>query len=338
MSIWPSWPAIARHLHTSVTELRRTKDGIEMQSHRNLPAMGMGSLALVGLASSGSSLFAPSISPPVPIAIGPSEDAQLIQRQFSAMYHLDTVAEAIKGYRQAHHATFPPAFSTSKDGKPLLSWRVLILPYAGQEALYKQFHLDEPWDSQHNKKLLSQMPDFYKTLGNNAANTTTTLAVRGEKTVFPGGKAVSEAEVKDGLDSTIMVVEVETAKAVPWTKPDDFQYDEKKPTAGLTSSAPYGPGVFFALFCDGTLRWISNTADHAALCALFTRAGGEKVDLKTLPAVGTAMGPNQPKTAPVAPMLPPNANLTEAPAWKPNARIPPPVPADDAKKPAGSKR
>jgi hypothetical protein len=294
MSFWPSWPAIARHLHPSVTEIRRTKDGIEMQSHRNLPAMGMGVLAIVGLANSGWSMFEPSLAPPAAVGVSPNADALLVERQFSAMYHLDVVATGMKGYRQAHQATFPPAFSTSKDGKPLLSWRVLILPYAGQESLYKQFHLDEPWDSRHNKKLLTQMPEFYKTIGNNVANTTTTLVVRGAKTVFPGGKAVGEAEVKDGLENTVMVVEVQPAGAVPWTKPDDFQYDQENPTAGLTAVAPFGPGVLFALFCDGTVRWLSNTTDNAAISALFTHAGGEKVDLKMLPAVEAVSGVSTP--------------------------------------------
>ena len=57
---------------------------------------------------------------------------------------------------------FPPAYTTSKDGKPLLSWRVLILPYLEQEALYKEFHLDEPWDSPHNRTLIARMPAVYR--------------------------------------------------------------------------------------------------------------------------------------------------------------------------------
>ena len=58
-----------------------------------------------------------------------------------------------------HHdakQSFPPAYTADKDGKPLLSWRVLILPYVEQNELYKQFHLDEPWDSEHNKPLIAQ--------------------------------------------------------------------------------------------------------------------------------------------------------------------------------------
>ncbi len=63
-----------------------------------------------------------------------------------------------------YHATnnmLPPHATYDKNGKPLLSWRVFILPYIEQQDLYKQFHLDEPWDSEHNKKLLAKMPVIY---------------------------------------------------------------------------------------------------------------------------------------------------------------------------------
>ena len=55
----------------------------------------------------------------------------------------------------------PPAIVYSNDGKPLYSWRVLLLPFIEKEALFNDFHLDEPWDSEHNKKLLEKMPDPY---------------------------------------------------------------------------------------------------------------------------------------------------------------------------------
>ena len=74
------------------------------------------------------------------------------------------IALAIHNYISSTRpkAMFPPAYTTSKDGKPLLSWRVLILPYLEQEALYKQFHLDEPWDSPHNRTLIARMPTVYR--------------------------------------------------------------------------------------------------------------------------------------------------------------------------------
>src|SRR5262249_35154173 len=62
---------------------------------------------------------------------------------------------------EGSHGRLPAAAILGKDGKPLLSWRVAILPFIGQDELYKQFHLDEPWDSEHNRKLLPRMPKVY---------------------------------------------------------------------------------------------------------------------------------------------------------------------------------
>src|SRR6185312_11489838 len=72
------------------------------------------------------------------------------------------------GLHQYHdaHGKLPPPAITDKAGKPLLSWRVALLPYLEQVALYNQFHLDEPWDSEHNRKLLPQMPKVYACTGN----------------------------------------------------------------------------------------------------------------------------------------------------------------------------
>ena len=68
------------------------------------------------------------------------------------------IALALHNYHDQHNS-FPPAFSQGKDGKPLLSWRVLILPFLDQQqALYDQFHLDEAWDSPHNRTLIAKMP------------------------------------------------------------------------------------------------------------------------------------------------------------------------------------
>ena len=74
---------------------------------------------------------------------------------------------ALQNYH-SRHETFPPAYSSGKDGKPLLSWRVLILPYVDQNDLYNEFHLDESWDSPHNRALIARMPATYRCPGQRA--------------------------------------------------------------------------------------------------------------------------------------------------------------------------
>src|SRR5207253_5726964 len=75
--------------------------------------------------------------------------------------NLKQIAIAFHNYASAHRDHFPAAAIYSKDGKPLLSWRVALLPYLEQDNLYKQFKLDEPWDSEHNKKLIARMPKVF---------------------------------------------------------------------------------------------------------------------------------------------------------------------------------
>src|SRR5205807_5126217 len=82
--------------------------------------------------------------------------------------NLRQIAIAMHSYHGTHNE-FPAAYSTSKDGKPLLSWRVEILPYIEQGALFNEFHLDEPWDSEHNKKLIERMPTIFAAPGSKAA-------------------------------------------------------------------------------------------------------------------------------------------------------------------------
>ena len=79
-------------------------------------------------------------------------------RRAQSMNNLKQFALAMHNYHDTN-GKFPAASSFDKDGKPLLSWRVHVLPYLEQAELYKQFHLDEPWDSEHNKKLIEKMPN-----------------------------------------------------------------------------------------------------------------------------------------------------------------------------------
>lgn len=171
---------------------------------------------------------------------------------------------------------FPDAASKTPQGEPLLSWRVHILPYLEQNELYQQFRLDEPWDSEHNRKLLQQMPDQYK-LGseaNNAAGKTSVLLPVGELTAFPNGRGLAFKELSDGASQTILAVEADDEHAVPWTKPEDLQFDPAQAKAGL--GRHYGLG-FIALMADGSVQFFDDKLDSASVRAMFTRAAQDVV-------------------------------------------------------------
>jgi hypothetical protein len=178
-------------------------------------------------------------------------------------------------YGQNKH--FPLPASASPQGKPLLSWRVHILPYLGQEALYRQFHRDEPWNSPHNRTLIDKMPPIYRLSVAEDPNKGIThyLLPVGNGAAFSADRPTKPEDITDGTSQTIMIVEVDNFHAVPWTKPEDWPFDPQAPAKGLCF---YFGGGFHAAFCDGSVHFIPKTIDPKTLKALFTRAGGETVD------------------------------------------------------------
>jgi prepilin-type processing-associated H-X9-DG protein len=196
-------------------------------------------------------------------------------RRNQSTNQLKQIALALHNYHDAHK-TFPPRVSTDKDGKPLLSWRVAILPYLEEAALYKEFHLDEPWDSEHNKKLVARMPDIYRNASLPGTDSTVYLAVAGPGALFGEADAKDIRSVVDGTSNTIGIVEADPDRAVIWTRPDDLPYDADNPLAGLGKLRPAG---FNAMFLDGHVRFISEGIDPELLKSLFTYAGREQVQL-----------------------------------------------------------
>jgi hypothetical protein len=188
---------------------------------------------------------------------------------------LREIGQAVFKYETAYRH-FPPAAGTDKDGKPLLSWRVHLLPYLGRHDLYREFHLDEPWDSPHNRKLIDRMPAVFRSPAQKKgeAGTTTYLAPVGEATAFPGVKALRVADFTDGLSNTILLVDADDDHAVVWTRAEDLKYDPQKPLRGLGG---HHPGGFLALFADGTVQFLPENIHPTTLHALFTRNGGETI-------------------------------------------------------------
>jgi hypothetical protein len=193
----------------------------------------------------------------------------------ASMNNLKQIALAMHNYHD-DKKNFPAAASCDANGKPLLSWRVHILPYLEGQELYKQFHLDEPWDSEHNRKLIDQMPAVYRSPASKLKEKgrASYVVVVGKDTVFPGREAIPIKEIKDGTSQTIMAVEVDDEHAVIWTKPDDLPFDPENPAKGLGGPDKRG---FLAAFCDGSVRFLPKDIDPKVLRALLTRAGGEVV-------------------------------------------------------------
>jgi hypothetical protein len=197
-------------------------------------------------------------------------------RRNQSMNNLKQMMLALLNHESAKRE-FPAHAIYSEDGKPLLSWRIKILPYIEEQALYEQFHLDEPWDSEHNRALIPRMPQVFANPNLKLEpGKTNYLGVVGKECFFNGTeKGVKIREITDGTSKTIALVEADPDKAVEWTKPDDFHVDPNNPSAGL---GHLRPGGWIAGFCDGSVQFINNGVDQGVLQALFTIAGGEVVD------------------------------------------------------------
>jgi RNA polymerase sigma factor (sigma-70 family) len=165
--------------------------------------------------------------------------------------NLRQLALAMHKYNDAN-AHFPAQAVYDAKGKPLLSWRVTILPYIDQEALYKEFNLDETWDSDHNKKLLEKMPPLYDFGDEKAAKKYEThyQGFNGKKAFFNGPDATQIRDIVSGTSQTIMLVEAKNA--VPWSKPEDVTFDAGKLLPKV--EAPSNDG-FLAALCDGSVRF-----------------------------------------------------------------------------------
>jgi prepilin-type processing-associated H-X9-DG protein len=191
--------------------------------------------------------------------------------------NLKQIGLAMHIYHDRHH-TFPPAYLVDKAGKPLLSWRVLILPFIEQEALYKEFHLDEPWDSQHNKTLIDRMPPTYRCPASRGKRAdigkTTYLVPRGASTIFPGPEGVKIQKITDGTSNTIFVVDAGDDRAVPWTKPEDWEIGPSIDLKGIFGHHPGGTNFAFA---DGSVRFLKEIISPDLLRKLITCNGGELI-------------------------------------------------------------
>lgn len=186
--------------------------------------------------------------------------------------NLKQIGLAMHVYRDAA-GVFPARAIFSPEGKPLLSWRVTLLPYLGGAEVYKEFHLDEPWDSPHNLTLLDRMPEPFRNPSLPSKTKTNYLAVVGPGTIFDGDAGPTGREITDDPASTIMVIE--TDHAVPWTRPEEWTYDAAEPRKSL---GKLRPGGNLALMADGSVRQLKNDVDVETIRGLMTKSGGEKVN------------------------------------------------------------
>lgn len=187
--------------------------------------------------------------------------------------NLKQIGLAIHNYHDVYNK-LPNDIEAEDGGAALLSWRVAILPFLEAAYLYDEFQQDESWDGENNQRLLDEMPFAYGAEGNKSS----ILRFVGPGTPYPDGaqKPLMLNGITDGTSNTLMLVEVASDKAVPWTQPADIQFDPENPLAGLGEIPEEG---FRALFFDGSVRVLPKNIDPETMRRLVDPQDGEIIEL-----------------------------------------------------------
>jgi beta-lactamase regulating signal transducer with metallopeptidase domain len=184
---------------------------------------------------------------PADLLLGLLPVAEEEARQSANLDNLRRIGKALNNYREAH-GRFPPAVVLGPDGKTPHSWRVEILPYLDIKSLYDEYKLDEPWDGEHNRKLVARMPDVFggPAVGGEAGRTAYLMITNPDGPFRPtpskeGPTLDALRGAKQPLGNAV-VLEAQ-AKAVEWTRPADFAGGDgpiPAPPADGKASKPVG--------------------------------------------------------------------------------------------------
>lgn len=216
-------------------------------------------------------------------------------RSWSSIAHcqhnLKQISLALLNYHDAH-GQFPPPYVADANGKPIHSWRVLILPFIEEQWLYQRYSLSEPWNGPNNSKLATQIPQVYRCPSHRIeksplAEETQYFAIVGPDAAWNSTIGRKIREIRDGTSNTILLIEA-SGLGVNWMEPRDVSIDEaidlltKKSRSGHTylhdkflTTTYYENSYRNVAYCDGRVEWMGQLSDADIAKALLTIAGGE---------------------------------------------------------------
>lgn len=203
-------------------------------------------------------------------------DVRRMARRRRSVNTMKQLGIAMHNYHD-QHGHFPPAVVMGPDGKTPHSWRVALLPYLEHPELtkiYQQYKFDEPWDSPHNQQLIQAGADFFGTAMEQPNGNSAYFMLAGPGTM--GDPARDGTRIRDITDGTSLTIYfVEAKRPIPWTKPQDIDYDPGQPMPRLGG---FFDGGFDAALVDGSVLFLSDDNDEDVLRRMLTTAGGEVVD------------------------------------------------------------
>lgn len=207
----------------------------------------------------------------------PAADEPTKKELETALRNLKQIGLAFHGYSDAHEFQLADDI-TDKDGRVILSWRVALLPYLDEDKLYKEFKLDEPWDSAHNKKLVAKMPKIYAPVrGKAKAGETFYQRFVGKDTLFNEKGSYKLSTIPDGTSNTALVVEA--GDPVLWSQPADLPFGVKQP---LPKLGGLFDGEFHVLLGDGSVFRVKKDFDADEMKKVIMPDDGQPVDTRKL--------------------------------------------------------
>ncbi|HUQ72632.1 MAG TPA: DUF1559 domain-containing protein [Planctomycetaceae bacterium] len=190
--------------------------------------------------------------------------------------NLKQIGLALHNYHDRYEA-FPPAYTVDADGKPLHSWRTLLLPYLDQAPLYNLIDLSRPWNDPANAGAFESVVHAYCCPSHGGPNDRTTyLAVVTEHSCLRPGASVALKDILDRPSNTMIVIEVNAADAVRWMEPRDANLE----TAGrfLERGKDAHPTGVHVLVADGSVHTLNpGTVEPKLLYGLSTVNGHESI-------------------------------------------------------------
>ena len=209
----------------------------------------------------------------------------------TCLNNLRLLALTLLNYRDSK-GKFPPAYIVDANGRPLLSWRMAMLPYFEQSGL-PYVDVTKAWNDPANTAIASTAIVGFSCPSRAAFSTTTDYsAIVGPQTMWPGANGISSEEIRDGAANTIMLIEAHRA-SVSWAEPGDLCYDEALALLTKPAAADDGhradDGFFYkpvtsrnVAFADGSVRSLRLPLDRIVASALLTADGGEQIDMADL--------------------------------------------------------
>lgn len=203
--------------------------------------------------------------------------AREASRRMSCANNLKEIGLALHNY-QSIYGSLPPAYTVDDQGRPLHSWRTLILPQLNQEALYSQIDLTKPWDDPANAAVAQAVVPTYACPSTVVdPQLTTYVAVVDPGGLMSGPTASSLDDVPDGMFATLLVAETDSGNAVPWMSPQDIDLATFLETGTRRDAGGHFGGAHI-LTADGAVQFVTDTMAAEIREALVLKEDGVEVD------------------------------------------------------------